>query len=88
VQPFRRVKCQSLELGQVRPLFTQRGDDGEVPPVPVVPVRAGLPPYRGPVIDWPPGWKGLWSRKHSLPPSRPDLGVPALPGDAQCCTPE
>jgi hypothetical protein len=34
----------------------------EMPPVPVVPVRAGLPAYAGPAIDWPPGWAGLWTR--------------------------
>ena len=36
-------------------------------PVPVVPVRAGLQPYAGPAIGWPPGWAGLWTGTHVMP---------------------
>jgi hypothetical protein len=41
----------------------------EMPPVPVVPVRANLKPYSGPEITWPPGWSGLWSKPHVPPPA-------------------
>jgi hypothetical protein len=45
--------------------------------VPVVPVRAGLAPYGGPVIGWPPGWAGLWSKVHAMPAPRVNLtGIP------------
>jgi hypothetical protein len=33
----------------------------------VIGVRAGLPPYGGPQISWPPGWAGLWTRAHVMP---------------------
>ena len=36
-------------------------------PVPVIPVRATLPDYTGPDIGWPPGWAGLWTRRHVMP---------------------
>ena len=42
-------------------------------------VRAGLPPYAGPVLAWPPGWTGLWSRPHVLPaPAISITGEPDL----------
>ena len=51
----------------------------EMPPVPIVPVRAGLPVYAGPVIEWPPGWAGLWTRRHEMPVRKPNLtGEPEL----------
>ena len=51
----------------------------EMPPVPVVAVRAGLPAYAGPDIAWPPGWNGLWARAHILPPPAISLtGEPDL----------
>jgi hypothetical protein len=50
----------------------------EAPPVPVVPVRASLPAYSGPDIGWPPGWRGLWTRRHALPERGLKL-LPALP---------
>jgi hypothetical protein len=35
--------------------------DGPVPAaLPVIPVRAGLPEYRGLDLPWPPGWTHLW----------------------------
>jgi hypothetical protein len=39
----------------------------DTPPVPVIPVRAGMPAYDGPDIGWPPGWAGLWTRAHVMP---------------------
>jgi hypothetical protein len=39
----------------------------DMPPVPVIPVRANLPPYSGQPINWPPGWAGLWSKVHAMP---------------------
>jgi hypothetical protein len=49
----------------------------DMPPVPVVPVRATLPPYSGPDITWPPGWAGLWSKVHVMPTPRINLtGLP------------
>jgi hypothetical protein len=42
----------------------------EMPAVPVIPVRANLPPYSGETIGWPPGWAGLWSKVHVLPPAQ------------------
>jgi hypothetical protein len=51
----------------------------EMPPVPIVPVRAGLPGYAGPVIEWPPGWAGLWTRRHEMPMRKPNFtGEPEL----------
>jgi hypothetical protein len=52
----------------------------DMPPVPVVPVRAGLPPYSGPDLPWPPGWTGLWSRVHAMPAPKPNFsGIPETP---------
>jgi len=70
---FAQVCDLLLPGGYMYSLDMQRSADGEIPPVPVVPVRAGLPAWSGPVIDWPPGWKGLWTRKHTLPPRAPDF---------------
>lgn len=51
----------------------------EAPPVSVVPVRAGLPPYAGPAIGWPPGWAGLWTGTHVMPVRKPSFtGMPEL----------
>ena len=30
--------------------------------LPIIPLRANLPPYAGPELPWPPGWSALWSR--------------------------
>jgi hypothetical protein len=61
-------------LDMQRPLGAPLTD---MPPVPVVPVRAGLAPYNGPAIGWPPGWAGLWSKVHVLPAPRINLtGIP------------
>jgi hypothetical protein len=50
-----------------------------MPPVPIVPVRAGLAPYAGREIGWPPGWAGLWSRRYELPLGKPNFtGEPEL----------
>jgi hypothetical protein len=50
-----------------------------MPPVPVVPVRVGLPAYAGPAIDWPPGWAGMWTRRHEMPMRTPNFtGEPEL----------
>jgi hypothetical protein len=51
----------------------------EMPPVPVVPVRASLPPYSGPEIAWPPGWNGLWTKVHAMP--EPRLIIPGAPAE-------
>jgi hypothetical protein len=60
----------------------QKNTDGgliEMPPVPVVAVRGGLPGYAGPVIEWPPGWAGLWTRRHEMPMQKPNFtGEPEL----------
>jgi hypothetical protein len=60
----------------------QKNADGsliEMPPVPVVPVRGGLPAYAGPVIEWPPGWAWLWTRRHEIPMRKPNFtGEPEL----------
>ncbi|MFM8464618.1 MAG: L-asparaginase, partial [Burkholderiaceae bacterium] len=29
--------------------------------LPVIPLRANLPPYAGAALPWPPGWSALWS---------------------------
>ena len=51
----------------------------EAPPVPVVPVRAGLQPYAGTSIGWPPGWAGLWTGTHVMPaPKVSFTGEPEL----------
>jgi hypothetical protein len=50
----------------------------ETPRVPVVAVRAGLPPYTGPDIGWPPGWAGLWTRAHVVP--APPINITGIPG--------
>lgn len=34
-------------------------------PLPVHPVRNGVPPYNGPDLPWPPGWRRLW--RHAAP---------------------
>jgi hypothetical protein len=45
----------------------------------VVPVRAGLPAYAGRAIGWPPGWAGLWTRRHEMPMRKPNFtGEPEL----------
>jgi hypothetical protein len=51
----------------------------DMPPVPVVAVRAGLPAYAGLDIGWPPGWAGLWRGVHVLPTPRIDLTGGVLP---------
>jgi hypothetical protein len=51
----------------------------EMPPVPVVPVRAGLPAVCRARIGWPPGWAGLWTRRHEMPMRKPNFtGEPEL----------
>lgn len=66
---FGRV-CDALLPNYMYSLDMQR-TPGEplpdMPPVPVVAVRAGVAPYAGPDIAWPPGWAGLWRGRHALP---------------------
>ncbi|WP_426192215.1 L-asparaginase [Massilia sp. DWR3-1-1] len=50
----------------------------DVPPVPVIGVRAGLPPYAGAPIAWPPGWAGLWTRAHVMPAPRTIVLAPGV----------
>ncbi|HZX26735.1 MAG TPA: L-asparaginase [Telluria sp.] len=78
---FARV-CDALLPGYMYSLDMPPERLDEAPPLPVVPVRAGLPAYSGPVLDWPPGWKGLWTRaRHVLPEPKPNFsGLPELPG--------
>jgi hypothetical protein len=62
--------CTALLPNYMYSLDMERASaDGlrEMPPVPVVGVRAALAPYTGPDIGWPPGWAGLWSRRHVMP---------------------
>lgn len=41
--------------------------DGPVPPsLPVIPVRRGVPEYKGPELPWPPGWARLWTGTTAL----------------------
>jgi hypothetical protein len=72
--------CDALLPGYMYSLDMQRPQGAplmEMPPVPVVPVRAGLAPYNGPTIGWPPGWAGLWSKVHVMPAPRRNLtGIP------------
>lgn len=75
--------CEALLPGYMYSLDMQRPANGqllpEMPPVPVIAVRATLPLYDGPVLPWPPGWAGLWSRAHALPAPPVNLsGVPEL----------
>ncbi|MBC7861237.1 MAG: L-asparaginase [Burkholderiaceae bacterium] len=75
--------CEALLPGYMYSLDMQRPANGqllpEMPPVPVIAVRATLPAYSGPALSWPPGWAGLWSRAHALPASPINLnGVPEL----------
>ncbi|WP_229634275.1 L-asparaginase [Duganella qianjiadongensis] len=74
--------CAALLPGYMYSLDMARPAHGpltEMPPLPVVPVRASLPPYAGPALPWPPGWQGLWSKVHALPPARLELGPMAAP---------
>jgi hypothetical protein len=75
--------CDALLPGYMYSLDMQRPGGGpltEMPPVPVIPVRATLPPYAGPDITWPPGWAGLWSKVHVMPAPRINLtGRPEVP---------
>ena len=62
--------CQALLPGYMYSLDMERASaDGlrEMPPVPVIAVRASLAPYGGPQLSWPPGWAGLWTRTHVMP---------------------
>jgi hypothetical protein len=62
--------CEALLPGYMYSLDMERAAaDGlrEMPPVPVIAVRATLPEYAGPAIAWPPGWAGLWTGKHVMP---------------------
>jgi hypothetical protein len=72
--------CEVLLPGYMYSLDTPQPAAGllpAMPPVPVVAVRATLPPYAGPALSWPPGWAGLWSRSHALPVPAINLsGVP------------
>jgi hypothetical protein len=46
------------------------GSDGAMPEaLPVIPLRANVAVYNGPLLPWPPGWASLWSgsRRHGLP---------------------
>jgi hypothetical protein len=74
--------CDALLPGYMYSLDMERATAGglrEAPPVPVVPVRAGLPQYAGPEIGWPPGWAGLWTGTHVMPARRINLtGEPEL----------
>jgi hypothetical protein len=50
-----------------------------MPPVPVVAVRANVPVYTGPALVWPPGWSGLWTKRHVMPDAPINLtGLPEL----------
>jgi hypothetical protein len=72
--------CELLLPGYMYSLDMPAGaaTQQEAPPVPVIPVRASLPAYTGPDIGWPPGWRGLWTRRHVMP--EPGLRLlPALP---------
>lgn len=80
---FAQVCDLLLPGGYMYSLDMHRSADGEIPPVPVVAVRAGLPAWSGPPVDWPPGWKGLWTRKHTLPPRALELdGLPEVSSKA------
>jgi hypothetical protein len=74
--------CERLLPGYMYSLNMEpkpHGGLAEMPPVPVVPVRAGLPEYEGPAIAWPPGWVGMWTRAHVLPAPPLNLtGEPSL----------
>ncbi|MGZ8320592.1 MAG: L-asparaginase, partial [Telluria sp.] len=62
--------CDALLPGYMYSLDMEKPAAGglrDTPPVPVIPVRAGLPAYDGPDIGWPPGWAGLWTRAHVMP---------------------
>ncbi len=66
---FGRV-CDALLPNYMYSLDMQRSPGEplpDMPPVPVVAVRAGVAPYAGPDIAWPPGWAGLWRGRHVLP---------------------
>jgi len=75
--------CEALLPGYMYSLDMQRPDGGpltDMPAVPVIPVRATLPPYAGPEIGWPPGWAGLWNKVHVMPTPRINLtGLPEVP---------
>jgi hypothetical protein len=63
--------CDTLLPDYMFSLNLLPGDPQGLQGVPVVPVRAGVPPYEGPPIPWPPGWAGLWTAtrdtRHVLP---------------------
>ena len=74
--------CDALLPGYMYSLDMQRAalaGAQEMPPVPVIPVRANTPPYTGTALAWPPGWAGLWTRTHAMPAAPINLtGVPEL----------
>jgi hypothetical protein len=74
--------CDLLLPGYMYSLNMERPPGGgliEAPPVPIVPVRAGLKHYAGPDIGWPPGWAGLWTGTHVLPAPKINIrGEPEL----------
>ena len=74
--------CKELLPNYMYSLDMEKAASGglrEMPPVPVIAVRAGLPAYAGPTIGWPPGWAGLWTRAHVLPaPTIAITGQPKL----------
>ena len=72
--------CQVLLPGYMYSLDMEKAAAGglrETPRVPVVAVRAGLPRYDGPVIGWPPGWAGLWTRTHEM--TAPPISITGQP---------
>jgi hypothetical protein len=66
--------CDALLPGY---MYSLDMEQGEAPPVPVIAVRAGLAPYAGPGLSWPPGWAGLWTRSHVLP--APPISLTGVP---------
>ena len=74
--------CQALLPGYLYSLDMRRPAHGplqDMPALPVVAVRANLPPYAGADPGWPPGWAGLWTRSHVMPaPALRLSGVPEL----------
>ena len=78
---FGRV-CDALLPDYMYSLDMQRAEGEplpDMPPVPVVAVRAGVAPYGGADLAWPPGWAGLWRGRHVLPaPAISITGEPDL----------
>ena len=55
-----KMVCDTLLPGYMYSLDVTERTPFAADSLPVLPVRNGLPPYNGPELPWPPGWKKIW----------------------------